>query len=149
MGVALAKNGLVTPYLASYKENQQICSQFCEQLDIILIFALVNTKSMIVVFNKRYLQELYQQGASSNKKHRFQPQVVRKYQACINLMIATPDLQSLAKYRGLNLKKLIGDKDDTFSIRIDRQYRIEFTVQESLEPVATICFITELSKHYK
>lgn len=109
----------------------------------------VTREPMIVIFDKRYLQELYQHGKSSDKKHRFQPQVIRKYQACMKLMQVTPDLQSLAKYRGLNLEKLTGDKNDTFSIRVNRQYRVEFTVQEVSEPVATICFITELSNHYK
>lgn len=104
---------------------------------------------MIVVFEKQYLQELYQHGKSSDKKHRFQPQVIRKYQSCIKLMQVTPDLQSLAKYKGLNLEKLIGDKNNTYSIRINLQYRIEFTVQDVSEPVATICFINELSNHYK
>ncbi|NMB36821.1 MAG: addiction module killer protein [Bacteroidales bacterium] len=104
---------------------------------------------MIVVFDKKYLQELYQYGKSSEKKYRFQPQVIRKYKNCIEFLLETPDLQTLAKYNGLNLKKLTGDKKETFSIRVDKKYRIEFTVQEVQEPVVTICLITELSSHYK
>ncbi|HOG41652.1 MAG TPA: type II toxin-antitoxin system RelE/ParE family toxin [Bacteroidales bacterium] len=104
---------------------------------------------MIVVFDKKYLQELYQYGKSSEKKYRFQPPVVRKYRDCIEFLLEASDLQTLAKYNGLNLKKLTGDKKETFSIRVDKKYRIEFTVQEVHEPAVTICLITELSSHYK
>lgn len=65
---------------------------------------------MIVTFNKEYLKELYEQGKSGDKKHRFQPDIVRRYKRCIDIMIDTPDIVSLGKYVGLNLEKLSGDK---------------------------------------
>jgi proteic killer suppression protein len=33
---------------------------------------------MIVTFEQTYLQELYTEGKASDKKHRFQPQIVGK-----------------------------------------------------------------------
>lgn len=105
---------------------------------------------MIVTFNKEYLKELYEQGKSGDKKHRFQPDIVRRYKRCIDIMIDTPDIVSLGKYVGLNLEKLSGDKKEYCSVRVNRQYRIEFTVDEIQgEVVTTICNITELSNHYK
>ena len=36
-----------------------------------------------------------------------------------------------------------------YSIRVNDQYRIEFTLEETLEqPILTICNIVELSNHY-
>lgn len=36
-----------------------------------------------------------------------------------------------------------------FSIRVNKQYRIELTIDEHIEqPVLTICNIIELSNHY-
>lgn len=35
---------------------------------------------MIIKFEKDYLNELYHKGKCSNKRYRFQPQVVSKYQ---------------------------------------------------------------------
>ena len=42
---------------------------------------------MIVNFNEDYLRDLYRSG-KSDKKHRFQPQIVRKYIRVIDLMIS-------------------------------------------------------------
>ena len=45
---------------------------------------------------------------------------------------------------------LKGDKSGISSIRVNDQYRIEFTVEQvSSETVVTICNILELSNHYK
>ena len=65
-------------------------------------------------------------------------------------MINVLDINSLCKYKGLNFEKLIGDKKDVCSVRVNNQYRIEFTITEAQgEMVTTICNIIELSNHYK
>ena len=105
---------------------------------------------MIVTFEKEYLRDLYEKGKTDDKKHRFQPEIVRKYKHCINLMRRVPDTISLAKYKGLNFENLKGVKAGIYSIRINKQYRIEFTVTDkSVESVLTVCNILELSNHYK
>ena len=40
---------------------------------------------MEIIFNEEYLKELYETG-KTDKKHRFQPQIVRKYIRVIDLM---------------------------------------------------------------
>lgn len=105
---------------------------------------------MVVTFDKEYLKELYEFGKANDKKHRFQPDIVRRYKRCIDIMIAVSDIISLCKYNGLNFEKLSGDKNELCSIRVNNQYRIEFTVIEvQSEIVTTICNIIELSNHYK
>ena len=105
---------------------------------------------MIVTFEEKYLQELYEAGKTTSKKHRFQPEIVRKYKNCINLMRRIPDTNALTKYNGLNFENLKGDKAGISSIRINKQYRIEFTATvNSVEPVIIVCNILELSNHYK
>ena len=104
---------------------------------------------MIVTFDKEYLKELYEQGKSSDKKHRFQPDIVRRYKRCIDVMLDVPDAVSLCKYNGLNFEKLSGDKGGYCSVRVNKQYRIEFTVNEIQgEVITTICNIIDLSNHY-
>lgn len=34
---------------------------------------------MIVTFEEKYLEELYHNGATSDKKHRYQPSVIKRY----------------------------------------------------------------------
>lgn len=105
---------------------------------------------MIVTFDQKYLQELYVDGKASDKKHRYQPQIVAKYVKVINLMKQQENVLGLVKYGSLHYEKLQGEKDGFSSIRVNDQYRIEFveTVEEGKQ-IATICNITELSNHYK
>ncbi|MDR0657892.1 MAG: type II toxin-antitoxin system RelE/ParE family toxin [Mediterranea sp.] len=105
---------------------------------------------MEVIFEKEYLQELYQTGKTTDKKHRFQPAVVRKYIRVIDIMIDQSDMLSLKKYNGLNYEKLKGDKAGLSSVRVNDQYRIEFEEKTvNGQSFATICNIVELSNHYK
>ena len=106
-------------------------------------------EEMEVIFNEKYLQEMYLTG-QTDKKHRYQPQVVRKYIRVIDIMIDAPDVQGLLRYNSLNYEKLKGDKAGLSSVRVNDQYRIEFEEQtREGETIATICNITDLSNHYK
>ena len=104
---------------------------------------------MEIIFNEEYLRELYRTG-KTDKKHRFQPPIVRKYIRVIDLMRETPNVLGLMRYNSLNYEKLEGDKSGLSSVRVNDQYRIEFEEHtKDGETVATICNITELSNHYK
>lgn len=105
---------------------------------------------MEIVFEQEYLREMYEYGKTTDKKHRFQPAIIRKYIRVIDLMVDQPDVLALTKYNGLNYEQLKGNKAGISSVRINDQYRIEFeekTVGE--QTIATICNITELTNHYK
>lgn len=104
---------------------------------------------MEIYFNEKYLRDLYTTG-KADKKHRFQPQIVKKYIRIIDLMRMENNVLGLAKYNSLNYEKLTGDKRGLSSVRVNDQYRIEFEEQtENGNTVATICNIIELSNHYK
>lgn len=104
---------------------------------------------MEIIFNEKYLQILYETG-KTDKKHRFQPQIVCKYIRVIDLMRDTENTLGLCSYHSLNYEKLTGDKAGLSSVRVNDQYRIEFEehVRDD-EIVATICNITDLSNHYQ
>ena len=104
----------------------------------------------IVEYDKEYLHELYVEGRCKDKKLRFQPQVVAKYQKRIDTLMAATRKEDLFVLRSLNFEALHGDKEGVFSIRVDGQYRLEFALDEGgAEPMITIAIITELSNHYK
>ncbi len=108
------------------------------------------TWTMEIKFEKKYLSELYHEGKCSDKKHRFQPQVVRNYKNCIDLLESVPGIASLYKYHSLHYEVLKGGKKGISSVRVDKQYRIEFTISKiESETVLTVCNILELSNHYK
>ncbi len=104
---------------------------------------------MIVVFSKTYLKELYEKGATRDKKRRFQPEIINRYKRCIQYLMSAPSKESLYPVNSLNFKALSGDKAGLFSVRVNSKYRIEFTLEETTEdPILTICNIVELSNHY-
>lgn len=122
---------------------------FSNLLTFILFFCIF-AACMIVTFDQIYLQELYVDGKASDKKHRYQPQIVSKYVRVINLMKQQENVLGLTKYGSLHYEKLHGDKEGFSSVRVNDQYRIEFAeAVEAGKSIATICNITELSNHYK
>ena len=105
---------------------------------------------MIVTFDKEYLSELYTRGKSSDKKHRYQPDIIKRYKKCIDILKQVDKIEELFLFSSLNYEKLKGDKTGISSIRVNDQYRIEFIVSnQDIEPIVYICNILELSNHYK
>lgn len=65
---------------------------------------------MEIKFDKKYLSELHYNGCCSDKKHRYQPDIAKRYQRCINLMENVPMIESLYQYHALNYEILTDDK---------------------------------------
>ena len=105
---------------------------------------------MEINFDKKYLQELYEVGKTTGKKYRFQPQIVAKYQKTVAILKSVSRVEDLFRYNSLRYESLKGDKEGIESVRVNDQYRIEFTTTRVVsETVLTICNILELSNHYK
>ncbi|MBW8323710.1 MAG: type II toxin-antitoxin system RelE/ParE family toxin [Prolixibacteraceae bacterium] len=106
---------------------------------------------MIVTFGKEYLRELYETEKATDKKHRFQPQVVSKYVRCVDMLVGAPNLEALYKFNSLNYEVLKGNKKGISSIRVNDHYRMEFitTSLKETDTIVTVCNIIELSNHYK
>lgn len=110
-------------------------------------FALLLLLIMEITFEKEYLRELFYNGKASDKQHRYQPEIVRRYIRVVNILDSVDKPTDLFRYRSLRYEKLIGDKEGLESVRVNDQYRIEFRTSSKGE--ITICNITELSNHYK
>lgn len=110
-------------------------------------FALLLLLKMEITFEKEYLRELFYDGKASDKQHRYQPEIVRRYIRVVNILDSVDKPTDLFRYRSLHYEKLIGDKEGLESVRVNDQYRIEFRTSSKGE--ITICNITELSNHYK
>ena len=55
---------------------------------------------MVIEYEKDYLEELYNDGRSKNKKYRFQKSVVMKYQRRIDTLMAATLCVQLSQFRG-------------------------------------------------
>ena len=106
---------------------------------------------MYVKFEQEYLSELFYKGKCSDKRYRFQPDIVKRYKRRIETLNDANDIETLYKYNSLRYEVLTGDKAGISSIRVNDQYRIEFTVSQEIggKELITICNIIELSNHYK
>lgn len=104
---------------------------------------------MIVTFEKTYLKELYENGKTSDKKHRYQPSIVKRYKDRISYLMKATSKEELYPIKSLHFEALLGDKKGLFSVKVNDQYRIEFSLTENIEEsILTICNIVELSNHY-
>lgn len=105
---------------------------------------------MYIEFDKDYLRELFEYGKTSDKKHRYQPEIIRGYKKCIMYLKRANNVEQLYPIRSLNYEVLQGDKKGVSSVRINRKYRLEFTVREAFnERIVTICRLLDISNHYK
>lgn len=106
---------------------------------------------MEIIFEKDYLEQLYENGKAKNKKYRFQNAVIKKYKNAIDKLRVANQIEDLFPIKSLNYEKLKGDKNGLESIRVDQKYRIEFisTIEGEEPNCITICSIVELSNHYK
>ena len=106
---------------------------------------------MKINFEKDYLRELYEKGKAQDKKHRFQPQVVKGYVKCVRVLYKARRIEDLFPFRSLNYEKLQGDKKGLSSVRINNQYRLEFREIASADDSAVIeiCSLTDITNHYK
>ncbi|MDH6343772.1 proteic killer suppression protein [Parabacteroides sp. PFB2-12] len=105
---------------------------------------------MEIVFAKEYLAELYYKGKASGKKYRFQPEVIKRYKLRIETLESADCIEDLFSINALHYEVLKGDKAGISSIRVNDQYRLEFTAKKvESETIITICHILELSNHYR
>ena len=104
----------------------------------------------MIEFDKEYLKELYETGRCSDRKHRFQPEIIKGYRRCLDKLIAAPGIETLYRIHSLNYEVLTGDRTGISSVRINAKYRLEFRVRETAdEPVITVCLILDISNHYR
>ena len=104
---------------------------------------------MIIEYSKAYLRDLYEEGRCNDKSHRYQPNVIKKYQKRVDTLMAATRKEDLFPLKSLGFEALHGDKDGLFSVKVDMQYRLEFSLkEEGGESILTICTLQELSNHY-
>ena len=105
---------------------------------------------MEIIFAKEYLKELHLTGKTKDKQHRFQPDIIKRYQKTIDRMAGAKEIKDLFCINSLRYEKLQGDRKGLSSVRISDKYRLEFEeISMKGEQYASICNIIELSNHYK
>ena len=102
---------------------------------------------MEVEFLKDYLSDLYYTGKTSDKQHRFQPEVIRKYVRVVGILDAVNRMDDLFRFNSLYFEAI---GNDEYSVRIDYRYRLVFQMEARPgETVLTICKLEDITNHYK
>ena len=105
---------------------------------------------MYIEFDKDYLRELYTDGKTSDKKHRYQPEVIKGYQKAVFLLSSANAVEDLFRNNSLNYEVLQGDKKGISSVRVNRKYRLEFIIRNMMnEQIVTVCRLLDINNHYK
>lgn len=106
---------------------------------------------MKIEFEKEYLRELYYTGKTTDKKHRFQPQVINGYAKCVRALIKAVRTEDLYLINSLRYERLQGDKKGLSSVRINDKYRLEFREISNSNNILEIkiCALTDITNHYK
>lgn len=60
---------------------------------------------MEIHFDKEYLQQLYEEGKTKDKKYRFQPQMVKRYQLRIKTLEYVQNIEELYAIRSFFITK--------------------------------------------
>ena len=108
-------------------------------------------QGMKVEFEKEYLHELYNTGKTTDKKHRYQPNIINGYVKCVRTLINAENYEELFTYNSLRYEKLKGEKRGLSSVRINYQYRLEFREIVSSNNILgiEICSLVDITNHYK
>jgi proteic killer suppression protein len=73
----------------------------------------------------------------------YNKEVVKKFQERILLMELVESTKGLREFKSLHFEALQGDKKGLFSIRINKQYRLEFSIENDSIQVEEIILIEE------
>jgi toxin HigB-1 len=81
----------------------------------------------------------------------FQKDIIKQFKKKVQILISIDSLNELALFKSLNFEELKGDREGYYSIRLNKQYRLIFILEEEKEEqiICEIILITEISKHYE
>jgi len=80
-----------------------------------------------------------------------QKEIIRQYQRKVRNLTFISSLEELKSFRSLNFEPLKGDLKGNYSIRLNKQYRLIFSIEKEVNGgyIIEVIFISEISKHYE
>ena len=86
---------------------------------------------MLFDFQCDELRELYVTGYC--KKLRLHYDVIKAFYKVMQQIRTAPDERYLRNYKGLKMEKLQGNREGQYSVRLNDQYRLIFTIEQVIE----------------
>lgn len=107
---------------------------------------------MKVKFNTKELEAFYITPLENIKgKLPFSKDIIKAFKKKVQILISVESVDDLKQFRSLNFEALKGDRNGEFSIRLNIQYRLIFTIEKERngDYVLEIILLNEISKHYE
>ncbi len=98
---------------------------------------------MLIKFKTKKLKKCYEEQKSAVKE--YGTDIARKYIQRINLIKASPNLETVMKLPGLRCHPLKGNRKGQYAVKLNGFYRLIFKIEGD---ELTIALIEEVSKHY-
>ncbi|MBA4139472.1 MAG: type II toxin-antitoxin system RelE/ParE family toxin [Segetibacter sp.] len=99
-------------------------------------------------FNDEYLEKIYSNQQVKGKPI-FSEQVVLQFKKTVLKIKLAENTIELRQQKGLHFEALKGDKKGLYSVRVNKQYRLEFKIENDIITLVEIILIEHLSKHYE
>ena len=103
---------------------------------------------MKIKFDNDELESFYS-GVGLKRKLKFDIKVIKRYRDRIDLMKQCDHTQQLRAFKALHFEKLSGNRSGHYSIAVDYNYRIIFSIHHGELKINEIILIEELSNHYQ
>ncbi len=79
----------------------------------------------------------------------YSKEIIDMYRKKLLIMSVAINSNALRLTKSLHFEALKGDKKGLYSIRVNKQYRLEFKIEKDLITLVEIVLIENLSNHYK
>lgn len=103
---------------------------------------------MEIRFINAYLENLYA-GKPVKGKPVFSKEVILQFKKTVLRIEQADNSSQLKQFRSMNFEALKGIKKGLFSVRVNKQYRLEFKLENDKISLIEMVFIEQLSKHYE
>ena len=75
--------------------------------------------------------------------------ILKQYKKKIQILMSIESLDELTFFRSLHFEALKGKRKGEYSIRLNLQYRLVFSIAQDNQLLIEIVLIHEISKHYE
>jgi len=105
---------------------------------------------MKIRFKSEELEYYYLTPLSELKgKMPFLHDIIKQYKKKIQFLMSIESLDELTFIRSLHFEPLKGDRKGEYSIRLNLQYRLIFSIERDIQLFIEIILIQEISNHYE
>ena len=107
---------------------------------------------MKVKFKTKELEDFYATPLDDIKgKLPVQKEIIRQFKRKIQILVNIDSLAELKKFKSLHFEALKGNREGEYSVRLNKQYRLIFTIEGEKNdvPGIEVVIINGISKHYE